>query len=63
MSVLYKNIVTYGFHEILHGGAHGVVFLRCSDADPPDVRITEGRLRVGVHDLALNRRWRCPPTW
>ncbi|MEW6577642.1 MAG: FAD-dependent oxidoreductase [Chloroflexota bacterium] len=62
VSVLYKNIVTYGFREEYYteARAHGVVFLRYSDADPPDVQITGGRLRVGVRDLALNRRLTLP---
>ncbi len=56
VTVLYKNIVTYGFREEYYTEARkqGVIFVRYTDAQPPEV-ITEGdRLRVRVHDLSLD---------
>jgi heterodisulfide reductase subunit A len=57
VSVLYKNIVTYGFREAYYTQARerGVVFVRYTDAEPPEVRSEGERLRVRVRDLALNR--------
>ncbi|HJW83974.1 MAG TPA: FAD-dependent oxidoreductase [Anaerolineae bacterium] len=57
VSVLYKNIVTYGFREEYYTEARrrGVVFVRYTDDEPPEV-IAEGkRLRVRVRDRALDR--------
>ena len=59
VSVLYKNIVTYGFREKYYTEArrHGVVFSRWSEAEPPQVVFDEDydSLVVKVRDLALDR--------
>jgi heterodisulfide reductase subunit A len=57
VSVLFKNIVTYGFREEFYTEArrHGVVFFRYSDDQPPQLVRYGSRLRVRVHDQALNR--------
>ncbi|NDJ74955.1 MAG: CoB--CoM heterodisulfide reductase iron-sulfur subunit A family protein [Chloroflexi bacterium] len=57
VSVLYKNIVTYGFREEYYTEARerGVVFMRYADDAPPEL-ITDGdRVRVRVRDLALDQ--------
>ncbi len=57
VSVLYKNIVTYGFREEYYTEARrlGVIFIRYTDAQPPEVIAQGDRLRVRVRDLTLNR--------
>ncbi len=57
VSVLYKNIVTYGFREAYYtqARAHGVVFVRYTDEEPPEVSADGDRLCIHVRDLALNR--------
>jgi heterodisulfide reductase subunit A-like polyferredoxin len=57
VSVLYKNIVTYGFREAYYTEARrlGVIFTRYTDAQPPEVVAEGSRLRVRVRDLSLNR--------
>jgi len=57
VTVLYKNIVTYGFREEYYTEARrlGVVFIRYSDDAPPEVTIKNGRLLVRVLDLSLDR--------
>ena len=59
VTVLYKNIVTYGFREEFYTEArrHGVIFIRYSDDDPPQVVFNEDfdRLFVKVRDLSLDR--------
>jgi heterodisulfide reductase subunit A len=55
--VLYKNIVTYGFREEYYTEArrHGVIFVRYTDDEPPQLVRLSGRLYVRVRDQALNR--------
>jgi len=57
VSVLYKNIVTYGFREEYYTEARrlGVIFVRYAADEPPEVIADEARLKVRVRDLALNR--------
>ena len=57
VSVLYKNIVTYGFREEYYTEARrlGIVFYRYTDEQPPEVIQRAGRLVVRVRDLALDR--------
>jgi heterodisulfide reductase subunit A len=57
VSVLYKNIVTYGFREEFYNEARklGVVFIRYTDDEPPQVEQVGDEVRVRVRDLALNR--------
>lgn len=57
VSLLYKNIVTYGFREEYYTEARrkGVIFARYTDENPPQVRWTGERLEVRVFDMALDR--------
>jgi heterodisulfide reductase subunit A len=57
VSILYKNIVTYGFREEFYNEARklGVVFIRYTDEDPPSVEEAGDEVHVQVRDLALNR--------
>lgn len=57
VTVLYKNLVTYGFREEYYTEArkHGVVFFRYTDEEPPKIFPGFDRLRVRVRDLSLNR--------
>jgi heterodisulfide reductase subunit A len=57
VSVLYKNIVTYGFREEYYTEARnlGILFCRYSDEEPPEVIQWSDRLLVRVRDLALDR--------
>lgn len=59
VSVLYKNIVTYGFRETYYTEArrHGVLFIRWTDEEPPQILHDEDldRLVVRVRDLSLDR--------
>ncbi len=59
VTVLFKNIVTYGFREEYYTEARelGVVFVRYTDAEPPQVAFDHDydRLKVRVRDLSLDR--------
>ncbi len=57
VSVLYKNIVTYGFREEYYTEARrlGVVFIRYTNEDPPQIIQDGDRLVVRVRDLSLDR--------
>ena len=57
VSVLYKNIVTYGFREEYYNETRrlGVVFIRYTDEKPPEVVIKDNQLFVQVYDLTLDR--------
>jgi heterodisulfide reductase subunit A2 len=57
VTVLYKNIVTYGFREEYYTEArrHGVIFIRYTDQEPPQVKRVNGKLVVQVRDLSLDR--------
>ncbi len=59
VTVLYKNIVTYGFREEYYTEARrlGVVFIRYASEEPPQLIFDEDydRLRVRVRDLSLDR--------
>jgi heterodisulfide reductase subunit A-like polyferredoxin len=57
VTVLYKNIVTYGFREEYYQEARrlGVVFLRYTDQRPPEILEHSGRLLLQVYDLTLDR--------
>jgi len=60
VTVLYRNIVTYGFREEYYNEARqqGVIFIRFTDEEPPQVIYNDNydRLEVKVRDLTLNRR-------
>ncbi len=59
VTVLYRNIVTYGFREKYYTEARqrGVLFIRWADDLPPQVRFDNqsGKPIVRVRDLALDR--------
>ena len=57
VTVLYKNIVTYGFREKYYTEARrlGVVFIRYTDDLLPQILPDGDRLAVRVRDLSLNR--------
>ena len=56
ITVVFKNIVTYGFREEFYAQArgHGVVFVRYTDDCPPELVQDGERLWVRVRDPALN---------
>jgi heterodisulfide reductase subunit A len=55
--LLYKDLMTYGFREAFYTEARrqGVLFLRYTDDQPPQVQISGGRIEVKGHDLALDQ--------
>lgn len=57
VTVLYRNIVTYGFREQYYTEARrrGVIFVRYTDSESPEVRLVDDQLRVRVRDLSLDR--------
>jgi heterodisulfide reductase subunit A2 len=57
VSVLYKNIVTYGFREEYYTEARrlGVVFIRYTDAEPPQIIPENDHILVRVRDLSLDQ--------
>ena len=59
VTVLYRNIVTYGFREEYYTEARrkGVVFVRYTDQQPPELRYDAAsrRLKVRVRDMSLER--------
>jgi heterodisulfide reductase subunit A len=57
VSVIYKNIVTYGFREKYYNKARelGVVFIRYSDDEPPVILPDGERVVVKVRDPSLAR--------
>lgn len=62
VTVLYKNIVTYGFREDFYTEARrkGVIFVRYTDDEPPEVVEEGGRVTIRVRDLSLNRWIKIP---
>jgi heterodisulfide reductase subunit A-like polyferredoxin len=57
VTVLFKNIVTYGFREQYYTEARrlGVIFVRYTDDEPPTLTRSGNRLRIHVRDLSINR--------
>ncbi len=57
VTVLYKNIVTYGFREEYYTEARrlGVIFVRYTDEEPPEIVLTGKLVAVRVKDLSLDR--------
>jgi heterodisulfide reductase subunit A len=55
--VLYKELMTYGFRERYYTEARerGVLFVRYTDAAPPEVCVKAGRLAVKVWDHTLHQ--------
>ncbi|HLC02352.1 MAG TPA: FAD-dependent oxidoreductase [Anaerolineales bacterium] len=63
VTVLYKDIRTYGFKERLYTQARqaGVIFVRYEDESPPSVHMEGDRLEVAVRDLTLGVEIRLHP--
>jgi heterodisulfide reductase subunit A len=57
VTVLYKNIITYGFREQYYTEARrrGVVLVRYDDATQPAVAEVDGRLRISVQEPILSQ--------
>jgi heterodisulfide reductase subunit A-like polyferredoxin len=57
ITVLYKDIRTYGFKERLYTQARneGVIFIRYDDENPLDVSATNEGVEISVRDLNLGR--------
>ncbi len=59
VTVLYRNIVTYGFREEYYTEARrlGVIFVRYSEEETPQITYdkTRGRMRVRAHEPNLGR--------
>jgi heterodisulfide reductase subunit A-like polyferredoxin len=55
VTILYKDIRTYGFRERLYTEARrsGVIFMRYDDEHPLDVHSGNGALEIRAHDHAL----------
>jgi heterodisulfide reductase subunit A2 len=58
VTVLYKDIITYGFREQYYTEARrrGVIFVRYTDDQPPTVVTVDDKLEVRVTDPSLNDR-------
>jgi heterodisulfide reductase subunit A len=55
--IFYRDIRTYGEREMFYEEARnqGVIFIRYRQADPPRVEEADGRLKISVTDLILER--------
>ena len=55
--ILGRDIRTYGFRELYFQKAReqGIVFIRHADKSDPAVVEENGRLKVNVHDISINR--------
>jgi heterodisulfide reductase subunit A len=62
VTVLYKDIVTYGFREMYYNEARrlGVVFMRWTEEEPPKVIADGDQLEVHIRDLSLDQWIRLP---
>jgi len=62
VTVLYKNVVTYGFREEYYTEARrlGVLFVRYTDENPPEVVFKDKQLFVRVYDMSLDRMLTLP---
>nr|MBN1229230.1 CoB--CoM heterodisulfide reductase iron-sulfur subunit A family protein [Anaerolineae bacterium] len=58
LTIVYKNIVTYGFREEFYEAARklGVLFVRYEDSQPPLLVRHGNRLHVRVYDMTI-KRW------
>lgn len=60
--ILYKNIITYGFREkyYLEARRRGIIFVRYTDSDPPEVRLERSGARlkciVSVNEHIFGRK-------
>ena len=57
VTVLYKDIITYGFREQYYTEARerGVVFIRYEDKNPPLVMDENGHIKIKMQEPMLNR--------
>jgi heterodisulfide reductase subunit A len=57
VTVLYKDIITYGFREEYYTEARerGVIFARYDDQHPPQVNQTNGKIEVRMEEQMLGR--------
>ena len=57
VTILYKDIITYGFRERFYTEARrrGVIFVRYTEETKPLVEAVNGRLRVTVHEPILRQ--------
>jgi heterodisulfide reductase subunit A-like polyferredoxin len=62
VTVLHKNIVTYGFRESFYTDArrHGVNFIRWSEGDPPQIEDFGDHVQVHIRDISLDRWFTLP---
>jgi heterodisulfide reductase subunit A len=62
VTVLHKNIVTYGFRESFYTDArqHGVNFIRWNEGDPPYIEDFGDHVEIRIRDLALDRWFTLP---
>jgi heterodisulfide reductase subunit A-like polyferredoxin len=58
VTVLYKDIRTYGFKESLYTEARraGVLFVRYDDENLPQVNTQDGNVEIHVHDHSLGQK-------
>jgi heterodisulfide reductase subunit A-like polyferredoxin len=58
VSVLYKDIRTYGFKESLYTEARraGVLFIRYDDGNRPEVYTQNGRIKIRAYDHSLGQK-------
>jgi heterodisulfide reductase subunit A len=63
VTVLYKDMITYGFREQYYTEARrrGVLFVRYTDQERPVVEAVNGALQVRVIDPSLGRRYTLKP--
>ncbi|MDF1555164.1 MAG: FAD-dependent oxidoreductase, partial [Deferrisomatales bacterium] len=63
VTVLYKDIITYGFREQFYTEARrkGVVFVRYTDETRPEISSDNGKLSIEVVDPTLDRTYRLEP--
>ncbi len=55
--ILFRDMCTYGEREMFYEEARnqGVIFLRYHQAEPPRVAEADGRIKIAVNDLILER--------
>jgi heterodisulfide reductase subunit A-like polyferredoxin len=61
--ILYKEIRTYGFKEDIYTRARneGIVFVRYTDEQPPEVCLSDGKLKVDIFDPILGEELALSP--
>ncbi len=57
VTVLFKNMVTYGFREKFYTEARrqGIIFIRYTDECPPNIMAEDNKLWVKAYDQSLDR--------